>query len=215
MVISHRECRTPTENRFIRQIAERVRGLVVEMSLAEASTAPDSSSITRAGAFEILDCRRRRQVLRYLLESPKETVKLYDLTRQIAAWENDEELESVTSDQRMRVYTALRQSHLPKMDDKGVLEFDADRGTVTLTDEASKLAVYMYTLPHREVPWSRIYLGVGLFGLGLLAGVVSGLSPFVDLPPDLWMGTITVIFVAVASVHVAWQRRVRAGGDAV
>jgi hypothetical protein len=185
------------------------------MSLAKSTNSRDSSSMSRDVAFEILDCRRRRRVLRYLLEAEEQTAELYDLTRQIAAWENDTTPDAVTSEQRMRVYTALKQSHLPKMDDKGVLEFDGDRGTVTLTDEASKLCVYMYTLPHREVPWSRIYLGVGVFGLGLIAGALAGLSPFVDIPPHVWAGTITGLIVVVASIHVAWQSRVRAAGGAV
>jgi len=41
--------------------------------------------------------------------------RVRDIAEQLAAWENDVEIPEVTYKQRKRVYTALHQSHLPKL----------------------------------------------------------------------------------------------------
>jgi hypothetical protein len=179
------------------------------MSLARPQTRSESS-ISRDVAFEILNCCRRRQVLRYLLEHTDDrTAELYDITRQIAAWENDNTVEEVTSTQRMRVYTALRQSHLPMMDDRGVIEYDKDRGHVALTDEAPKLVVYMDTVPHQAVKWARVYLSIGSVSLLLLTTTALGVYPFSLVPVAIATAAIIAVFLVVAVVHATWDRRLR------
>jgi hypothetical protein len=183
------------------------------MSLAPPRISGDSS-ISRDVAFEILNCRRRRQVLRYLLEYAEDrAAELYDITRQVAAWENDISLESVTSTQRMRVYTALRQSHLPKMDKRGVLEFDKDRGRVELTEEASNLVVYMDTIPHQAIEWSKIYLSIGSASFVLLLTTVLGVYPFSLVPVTVSAVIVTATFLVVAAVHANWNRQIYSGSD--
>ena len=44
----------------------------------------------------------------------------------VAAWENDTTVERIGSTERKRVYTALRQSHLDRMADAGIIEYDVD-----------------------------------------------------------------------------------------
>ncbi|MFC7046674.1 hypothetical protein ACFQH6_15815 [Halobacteriaceae archaeon GCM10025711] len=161
----------------------------------------------------MLSSRRRRYVLHYLLQQEAGASELRELTMQLAAWENDTTVEEVTSKQRMRVYTALRQSHLPKMDREGVLEFDAARGTVELTEEASQLEVYLDIVPHNEIPWSEYYLGLGVISTALVAAVWMGTFPF-GLVPDLaWAGLISVLFVASAAFHTYHSREMRLGTD--
>lgn len=80
------------------------------------------------------------------------------------------------------MYNALQQFHLPKLDEVGVVRYDADRGTVEATDELSNLRAYL-DASRRSHRWcSRsLVLGSGLAGavavlvaiwsVGLLAGV--------------------------------------------
>ncbi|MDZ7730506.1 MAG: hypothetical protein U5K37_05745 [Natrialbaceae archaeon] len=124
----------------------------------------------------MLSCRRRRYVLHYLLQREGVTT-LRTLVEQIAAWENGVEVEGISYEQRMRVYTALRQSHLPKLDDGGIVSFDRDRGTVELTDEAADLEVYLDLVPGNTIPWSQYYAGLGALSCGLLVGMWVGLVP--------------------------------------
>jgi hypothetical protein len=164
--------------------------------------------VSQADAFEVLSARRRRDVLRYLFHRDGQA-ELYDLTRQLAAWENDTTPDQITSTQRMRVYTALKQSHLPKMDDHGVIEFNDDRGTVTLTSDASQLSVYLDVVPHDDIPWSRYYLGVGLFGIGVWAMVWLQVFPFSAVPKAVWGAVLLGVVVASAVVHTTHTKRLK------
>ena len=114
--------------------------------------ASSDASLSREEAFDVLSSERRRRVLGYLLDVDDRTT-LRDLSQMLAAWGNDVGVEEITSQQRKRVYTALKQFHLPKMDRTGVIDYDDDdRGTVTLADAARNLRVYLEIVPDREIP---------------------------------------------------------------
>lgn len=177
------------------------------------AAAAEPTGLTREVAFEVLSSQRRRYVLHHLLGDEDGTSELRELTTQIAAWENDTDPESVTSKQRMRVYTALRQSHLPKMDREGVVSFDPVSGEVELTDEAKELEVYLDVVPHDEIPWSDYYLGLGALGLVAIAFVAVGVPPFDLLPALGWAAVIGVAVTASGVAHKLHNNRMRLGSD--
>lgn len=92
--------------------------------------------------FDLLSAKRRRNVLEYMAEHGEETT-LSDLANHIAAAENDTEIRLLDSQQRKRVYVALYQCHLPRMDDADVIDFEHARGTVQLRPNATVLYRYM------------------------------------------------------------------------
>lgn len=92
--------------------------------------------------FEILKNRRRRRVLRYLLQGDGQST-LGTLAEHLAGIENDKPEQLLSSQERKRVYIGLYQCHLPRMDMAGVIEFDRHRGTVELADWASELTPYV------------------------------------------------------------------------
>ncbi|WP_435062921.1 DUF7344 domain-containing protein [Halobaculum sp. EA56] len=93
-------------------------------------------------AFETLANERRRLVVRRLMGRDS-GVGLRELSRQVAAWENDKPVERVGSQERRRVYNALQQFHLSKLDDLGVVRYDAGRGVVEPTPALSELRPYL------------------------------------------------------------------------
>ncbi|WP_254864743.1 DUF7344 domain-containing protein [Halovivax gelatinilyticus] len=171
-----------------------------------------SPSLSQDTAFKLLSCPRRRYVI-HLLKQGDGPIELRDLVTHVAAWENDVSVDETTYEQRMRVYTALRQSHLPKLDDGGVVEFNADRGVVEPTDATSQLDVYLDVVPHDDIPWSTYYAGLGALCLWFTAGVWFGLLPFSLVSPTLGMLVVTVLFSASALAHVRYERRRRLGAD--
>ncbi|WP_339104962.1 hypothetical protein [Haloterrigena salinisoli] len=183
---------------------------VGQTSLEESDDATDG--LTQEVAFTMLSCRRRRYILHYLRQEGR-AVTLHELSKQLAAWENDVDPDAVTHKQRMRVYTALRQSHLPKLDENGVVEFDASAGTIALTDDASELEVYLEVVPHDEIPWSTYYLGLG----GICASVVGlfgiGIFPFSALSGIGIAALVTLLFTVSAVAHRYHERRNRLGSD--
>lgn len=91
-------------------------------------------AISKDDAFHILQNARRRAVLRHLLErSDTEQFQMREVAEAVAAWENDTTTERLTTEQRQRVYIALYQSHLPKLDNHGVIRYDQARGLVEPT----------------------------------------------------------------------------------
>ena len=184
--------------------------LGIERFVAPVDREPPA--ISQDTAFELLSCRRRRYVI-HALKQHSGTVALRDLVAQVAAWENGCRLVEVTYDERMRVYTALRQSHLPKLDDGGIVEFDADRGTVVLTDAASELEVYLDVVPHDDIPWSKYYAGLGVLSAGFVACLWVGIEPFSFIPPLVGAAVVTALFTISALSHVRHDRRMRLGSD--
>lgn len=170
----------------------------------------DRSEISQDVAFELLSCRRRRYVIHYL-EQRGGTATLRDLVTRIAAWENDVPPAAVTYEQRMRVYTALRQSHLPKLDEGGVVVYDADRGIVELTDAASELEVYLDVVPHDDIPWSAYYAGLGVLCAGFVLGLWLDPVPFSYVPSLAGAAIVTALFLVSAAFHVRHDRRMRLG----
>jgi len=160
----------------------------------------------------MLSCKRRRDVLHYLRQHGG-AAELRPLSRQIAAWENDKPVEAVTYKERSRVYTALRQGHLPKMDSCDVIEYDGDRGTVALTERGTDLDVYLDVVPHNDISWSTYYAGLGAFTVLFSTVVVLGAVPTGSLPTGAGALGVSLLFLASAVAHRLYERRMQVGSD--
>ena len=121
--------------------------------------------------FEVLKNSRRREAIQYLREQD-EQVSLGELAEHIAAIENDTTTKQLTSSQRKRVYVGLYQCHLPKMDDIGVVEFNQNRGHVTLTEHVQHFEPYIDDTTEQESrPWHQYYAGLAGGGAGAIGTV--------------------------------------------
>lgn len=172
-------------------------------SVGDAET---DDQLSKDVIFELLKNRRRREVLTYLLEAD-ETVTLGELAEQIAAWENDTSVNALSSDQRKRVYVALYQTHLPKMDDAGIVEYDQDRGLISLADNADLLMMYLDTDTHRQDRWDRWYAGLSVAGGLLVSAALVGLPGLTALPTVAIAGGVVVAFFVLSLAHVATNRQ--------
>lgn len=172
----------------------------------ESVGASESSSTDRI--HEILSNPRRRQAIRYLRAQPDGSeVSIRDLSERIAAWENDTTIEGVTYKQRKRVYTSLYQSHLPKLSRYGFIEYDQDRGLITLTKEGSELDVYLEVVPKGDLPWSDFWLGLSVVAFAFVVAAWSGTLPYLD---GFGVGfLLSTTFLLASAVHVAYTRRNR------
>ena len=160
---------------------------------AEGSLPPDD-------VFDILSNPRRRCILHYLKQQDGRA-ELRELVEYVAAWENDTTVEQIGSTERKRVYTALRQSHLDRMADAGVVEYDNDRGHVALTDDAREVELYLERVPRRDIPWSEYYLGLSAVGTGLVAATWMGAFPFAELSGVALAAILVAVFAVSAAVH--------------
>lgn len=124
--------------------------------LFRASDSPSSDSPSDAPSelspdeiFHILQTNRRRDVIDYLLaeEGP---VKMGHLAEIIAAKEHETTVAQLTSTQRQRVYIPLYQTHLPKLDEKGVIDYNKPRGIVRPADRLELFQPYLEAANSRD-----------------------------------------------------------------
>lgn len=166
----------------------------------------DGARLSKSEIFGLLRNQRRRFVVYFLQDRDDEPVDLGNLATQIAVWENDIPAEEVSAAQRKRVYTALQQSHLPKMDDAGIVEFDSSRGTVRATDSLADLTIYLEVVPGNEFAWYEYYLALGAVCAALMVAVWAGIGPFTVLPRGGWGLLVSAVFILSAAVHGVVRR---------
>ncbi|WP_435064118.1 DUF7344 domain-containing protein [Halobaculum sp. EA56] len=174
----------------------------------------ENGHLSEDEVFEILSNRRRRYVFHFL-KRHRRRVYLRELAEHVAAWENDKTVRELSSAETKRVKTALHQHHLPKMDERGFVEYDSGRETVVLTEGAADLEVYLDVVPGADVPWSLYYLGISAFGVLAVALTEFDIGAASSVP-DLGIGIGFCVAVLVsAAVHTYFNySRLRLGSTA-
>ena len=177
---------------------------------SEESPADDEGGPSRDEVFTALSNARRRNVIKYLKKNGSEA-RVRDIAEQLAAWENGVEMPAVTYKQRKRVYTALHQSHLPKLAASGFIDYESDRGLVSLTEESRQLEVYLEIVSDNEILWSEYYVGLAVV-CGLLATAAwAGTVPFAGVSGYAYATLFALVFVISGIVHRTSTKRNRLG----
>ncbi|MEF8771704.1 DUF7344 domain-containing protein [Halodesulfurarchaeum sp.] len=162
--------------------------------------------------FQVLSNRRRRYAV-HAIKQESGPAQIGDVAERVASWEYDVERAELSYDERKRIYTALQQSHLPKMDDAGIVSFDKERGVIEPEPALEDADVYIDIVQGREIPWSQYYLGLSLIALTLAFVLSLGAWPFTFLPAISWMVGIVVMFAISALVHTYYAKTNRIGAD--
>lgn len=170
---------------------------------------------SREDVFEILSNQRRRHTLHYLRQQQSEDarVDLRELSRQLSAWENGVDPEEIMHRDRKAVYTALRQTHLPKMDDVGIVNWDPNRGYIEPAEEFSDVEVYLDVVPAKEIPRSEYYLGLSAFCAALLSVAWVDIFPFGLLSDVVWAAIIVALFTVSAAVDTYYDSKRQLGTE--
>lgn len=185
----------------------------MDMSLSQSpqGSAP-GGELTQTEVFDILSNDRRRHALHFLL-SRDDGTEIGELSQQIAAWENGQSVEQVTSDERRRVYVSLHQIHLPRMDDAELLNYENSRDTIELTERGESLQVYMEVVEGNDIPWSEFYLGLSALAASLVVVLWINVPLFGLLPDLAWMALVVALFTVTSGVHVYYAEQRRLGTD--
>ncbi|MFW6003312.1 MAG: DUF7344 domain-containing protein [Halanaeroarchaeum sp.] len=160
--------------------------------------------------FEVLSNRRRRYAV-HAVKQEGEAVELGDVAERVASWEYDVAESELSYDERKRVYTALQQSHLPKMDDAGIVAYDKERGVIEPKPALEDADVYLDIVQGREIPWSQYYLGLSGVMAALVAAVWMGAWPLSMVPTMGWMVGMVVALTVSAAAHTYFDRTNRLG----
>ncbi|THE62993.1 hypothetical protein D8Y22_21350 [Salinadaptatus halalkaliphilus] len=157
--------------------------------------------LTQAELFDVFSNARRRRAVQYLTYQ-NGSCDLAPLVEQVAAWENDTDLEAVTRTQRRRVYISLYQTHLPMLEDHGIVDWDPDAHAIELLPSEDVFEPYLDRRLENHRQWHRHYLTATL--LGTVAVVATWLAPVSVAAVPLVVLALCGIVLAIALVqHVS------------
>ncbi len=159
--------------------------------------------------FHLLQNERRRKVLSYLTAHDEgEGVDMRRVAEEIAAAENDTTTQALRSKERQRVYIALYQSHLPKLDEAGVIEYDQRKGWIESTPLTAEVGQYIAVDTEQAAEPEETATGrtntvtlsaMGLSVLLLIVGI-AGIEPFTG-----W--TLAFVIFGLLVATAAWNAR--------
>ncbi|WP_336135443.1 DUF7344 domain-containing protein [Natronomonas amylolytica] len=163
-------------------------------------TQQDAEDLGIGEVFELLKNERRRRVIAFLKRQDDRTTTLGVLAEHIASLENDIDVAQVSSSQRKRVYIALYQCHLPKMDDLGVIEYEKNRGTIQLRNTTLLDPYLADSDPETaEAEGSRTELAVAVAVAVVTAIGVTGIGVLSTVPAVFWTVPPVAALLWVAS----------------
>ncbi|WP_226040731.1 hypothetical protein [Natrinema sp. DC36] len=173
----------------------------------EADCPSEEQTFSKDDVFHLLQNERRRMVLRYLRGSDG-PVRMRDVAEQVAAWEHDTTVEELTSTERQRVYIPLYQSHLSKLDEAGLIDYQQNRGIVERKPLADRVDKYLEldstdesvdeTGP--ESPeWDDYYIGATVLSYAILLGAVIEL-PFTSFLSGIGLSALILSLFTVLTI---------------
>ncbi|MFW6317032.1 MAG: DUF7344 domain-containing protein [Halorubrum sp.] len=147
--------------------------------------------ITKDEVFEVLSSSRRRLILYHLHRRGGRAV-LRDLASDTAKAESEDD---VDDDVVKRFYISLYQTHVPKLEEVGLVRYDSDSKTVSLTDRIEEVEAILETESEPERRWALYYGALAVVGSALAVAQLLG-----AFPP-----ATSIVFVAALLLLAAFQ----------
>jgi DNA-binding transcriptional ArsR family regulator len=161
--------------------------------------------LPEAEIYGILSNPRRREALRHLDRTPS-AVGVGDLAAAIATAETGQSPPPRAV--RESVSASLRQTHLPKLAELGVLEYDRERREVRLLDAYTDVDPYMDVVTKYGVTWGEYYRVLGVCSLSTIVASSIGAPVLSEVDPLLWSSGALAIF-ALSTAGQLWGDRHR------
>ncbi|OIB57185.1 DUF7344 domain-containing protein [Natrialba sp. SSL1] len=158
---------------------------------------------TQAELFDVFSNARRRRTVQFLKRQGS-SCDLAPLVEQVAAWENDTDPDDVTRTQRRRVYISLYQTHLPMLEDHGIVDWDPDSHTITLLPNDDLFEPYLDRQLGTQRPWHRFYAAVATVGLVAFALAALAVGPVTTAAAPIVALAVCAAILAISIVqHVS------------
>ncbi|WP_321418870.1 winged helix-turn-helix domain-containing protein [uncultured Methanomethylovorans sp.] len=152
--------------------------------------------INKSDIFSVLQNERRRMILEILhKDGPK---SLRDISEAIARIESKSN--EPVSNVRKSIYVSMLQTHLPKMENMGIIIYNRDIDRLELTPAAEGITFYLEPVKKGDIPWSHFYLGFSTIS------IVGTFFISFNFPKSVysiyWMVFTNVIFLVTSIFHV-------------
>ena len=143
--------------------------------------------------YEVFRNIRRRYVL-YYAKQVSGPVSVDELVGKIASWEDPLNSEGYSRDHRRSIYNSLQQTHLPKLEDVGLIEYNSNKKTVALTAQAERVEFYPAS---NTAVWGRRYRLLCVFATIAVSIDILALSPFISVQNPIWFRGFYLFFIIV------------------
>jgi hypothetical protein len=153
--------------------------------------------------FDVLQNDRRRRVIDELCSHVGQAT-VRGLSERIAASETGESPPPRKA--RKSVYSSLVQTHLPKLDARGIVEYDPDRKTVVLDDGAEEAKLYLEVVSPYGITWMSYYRSVAVVSMLIIIATELN-APGVVAVPDLLWPVLFLLLVVASTARQLWSRR--------
>lgn len=156
--------------------------------------------LTPTTAHRILSSPRRATALQVL--DREGTMTVSSLATAVAEVEADGE---PSSSLRESVYNSLRQTHLPRLTELGLVSVDSG-GEVRPLSAAKHVHRYATPVAFFGVSWAELYRALGVVGLCLVVAALADVPVLAAVDP-LAPATITLVAFVVTSCCELWVNR--------
>ena len=162
--------------------------------------------LSQAELFDVFSNARRRMAVRYL-KTHNGSCDLAPLVEQVAAWENDVDPENVTRAQRRRVYISLYQTHLPMLEEHGIVDWEPDAHAIELLPNEKTFEPYLDRHPQSAVSWHYTYALLSIAGVAAIGLTWLSIGPISTGVAPLVAVIVSGAFLLLASIQHASRRR--------
>lgn len=155
-------------------------------------------SLAESEVFHILGNDRRRAIIQSLADR-NGRVDVSDIATQIAETESD--ANSVPNNLYKSVYVSLQQTHLPRLEEDGVITYDSDKRTIAPGENFTDVITYVdgFGSDHSNVLIGHLLVGIG----GLLAIALNGLGvPGFTSIDSVLLSVVVLVLISASSLYV-------------
>lgn len=153
----------------------------------------------RVIAEAIRNTRRRYTV--YYLYKQNRPVPLTDLVEQVAAWENCTTPDEITTTQRNSVYAALKQLHLPYLEERNLLSIDHEHNHIESRLRDAAVEFSLANDPRTTIRWYRVYLLVSTVTLLVIGLAGADVLPVGSISLSPITGTVIFVYTAISVIY--------------
>jgi hypothetical protein len=164
---------------------------------------PTGDGLDEADIHDVLRNDRRRMVIE-LLGDADGPVTARDLSETIAAREADED--PPPRNVRQSVYISLQQTHIPKLEELGIVDYDENSKELRPAEHASDVGIYMEVVPKYGLSYSEFCGGLGVLGVLLVVGAETGVPVLSDVGAAVWAVLVFAVLVSSAAYQTYAQR---------
>ncbi|WP_416838663.1 ArsR family transcriptional regulator [Haloferax sp. DFSO52] len=162
------------------------------------ATSPDTE-LSETRIHEVLSNDRRRMAIEFLQDG---NMTLRELAERIAEAETGES--PPPRNIRQSAYVSLQQTHIPKLDELDIVEYDEQSKEVSLA-EAGDVTVYMEVVPEGELSWSEFYATLSALGLVLMVAVAVDV-PLISSVGASILAALVFAIIGGSSLYQRWSQ---------